>query len=440
MIESNGENFEYEGMESSDEGSFESDESDEASFESDESDEASFESDESREGASFESDESFSAFESDESDESDEVAESDESDESDESSDEALSASAQARADANVARRRRAAFALSVKRDQRREAERAAAARKRFATQLKGIPAGGKAVGRLQGAGYVTAVLDNGRKARMRLIPAPATNVEVNRLRATFNANDKRQARAIAKLKSAQAAFITRQTAEMVKSDKAISQKIVQSHSQLDKKITNQLTLQRSMLEKHRKRVMRVVKKQRWRQLANSALLAEGLWVFSTYGDRRELLSSRNLALGGSLVGALVLDDVVDAFTGKAGGAWSGLTGAWSYAALVAYPTIVHLALKDRESRDLISGVTPATPGQALTSIPVPVATKFTEQFRTNTTNKSIPVLASVVGGGAAANRIINARVHAGNLEITFEAAPAAGTNVAWVVDVQAAT
>jgi len=163
---------------------FEYDEDVESSDESDESDESygvsagaeDFESDESDESdeGSGESDEFYQA-----SGESDEAAESDESDESDGESDEAfdegvtMSASARLRADQD--RNRRSSWARRMAADQRIEAQRAAAAQRSLSNELKAIRPG--TVARVQpaapirGAFEVTAILPNGRKSRMRIVP-----------------------------------------------------------------------------------------------------------------------------------------------------------------------------------------------------------------------------------------------------------------------------
>jgi hypothetical protein len=108
-----------------------------------------------------------------------------------------------ARLRANHDRNRRAEWARRIAADQRREARRAATTLQSITRQIRSIQTGGRtrldSVGPLQGAGVVTAILPNGRRSRMRIIPTMALIREVNRLRSAMSVNDRRQAIAIRK-------------------------------------------------------------------------------------------------------------------------------------------------------------------------------------------------------------------------------------------------
>jgi hypothetical protein len=139
----------------------------------------------------------------------------------------------------NQDRKRRTAWERRLAADQRREAQRAAAILQNITRQIRSIETGGRtrlsSVRRLQGAGVVTAILPNGRRTRMRIVPTLAPITEVSRLRSTITVNDRRQAiaieknsRAIAALAAALAAAVKKLTAEQVKSDRDLSKRLVE--------------------------------------------------------------------------------------------------------------------------------------------------------------------------------------------------------------------
>jgi hypothetical protein len=220
-----GGDFEYdEASESADE----SEAMDEASEAYDEMDEAM---DESADEADESADEYAAADESaDESEAADEGADEAAVDEaSDEAYDEALSASARLRSDRD--RNRRASWARRIAADQRLEAQRAASTQRSITSQTRAIQPGSGAkvssVGTLQGVGVVTAILPNGRRSRMRIIPTLAPVREVNRLRSVLLTNERRQAlatsrnsRAIRALAATQVVGVKKITAMQVKSDR----------------------------------------------------------------------------------------------------------------------------------------------------------------------------------------------------------------------------
>jgi hypothetical protein len=139
----------------------------------------------------------------------------------------------------NQNRKRRTAWERRLTAHQRREAQRAAAILQNTTRQIRSIETGGRtrlsSVGRLQGAGVVTAILPNGRRTRMRIVPTVAPITEVNRLRSAITVNDRRQAiviekhsRAIAALAAALAAAVKKLTAEQVKSDRNLAKRLVE--------------------------------------------------------------------------------------------------------------------------------------------------------------------------------------------------------------------
>jgi hypothetical protein len=153
----------------------------------------------------------------------------------------------------NHDRKRREAWARRIAADQRREAQRAAAILRSITSQIQSIQTGGRgmlpSVGRLQGAGVVTAVLPNGRRTRMRIVPTVAPISEVNRLRSVVIVNDRRQAiaimqnaRAIASLAAAMTAAVKRLMAEQVRSDKDLRKRLVEADDRLSRRITKKVS------------------------------------------------------------------------------------------------------------------------------------------------------------------------------------------------------
>lgn len=158
-----------------------------------------------------------------------------------------------ARLGANHDRNRRAEWARRIAADQRKEARRVATILQSITRQIRSIQTAGRtrlySVGALQGAGVLTAILPNGRRSRMRIIPTLALIREVNRLRSAMTVNDRRQAiaigknsRAIAALAVAQAAAVKKLSAEQVKSDKDLRKRLVEAHNRLDRRITKELS------------------------------------------------------------------------------------------------------------------------------------------------------------------------------------------------------
>ena len=166
-----------------------------------------------------------------------------------------------ARLRANRDRNRRAAWARRIAADQRLEARRAATILQTITRQIRSIQTGGRTrlnfVGRLQGAGVVTAILPNGRRSRMRIIPATALIREVNRLRSAQAAA--MNSRAIAALAVAQAAAVKKLSAEQVKSDKDLRKRLVEAENRLNRRMTKELSGGSVVFDKDGKRLMRAL-------------------------------------------------------------------------------------------------------------------------------------------------------------------------------------
>lgn len=375
-----------------------------------------------------------------------EAADIEESDPEVDETDESVTVGASARVAAAAARNRQAKWARRIAADQRLEARRAATAQRSITNQLRTIRAGGRtrvySVGSLQGAGVVTAVLPNGRRSRMRIIPTLAPISEVNRLRAAITINDKRQAvatgnnsRAIAALTTTQASAVKKLTEQQVKSDKDLAKRLVEGDNRLDKRITKELT-GTGVLDKHGKRMMRVLRRQRTRSLMNGVLAATAAPFFVAYGDRTSPFTKNNGILTGSLLFWMVGDDLLDMFAGKSGFARGGAT-AWSYLAPFLNAGTVYLFLGDKQHVRFVSGVTTVPSG----SFTVPLTNRIAKgSFEGFKTGKHM-VVATLVSPGQAGSPPTPAQVSASvnNGELTLTVNPALpNVNVAWIVDTRA--
>jgi hypothetical protein len=149
----------------------------------------------------------------------------------------------------NRDRKRRAEWARRIAADQRLEAQRAATTLQSITRQIRSIQTGGRtrvySVGPLQGARVVTAILPNGRRSRMRIIPAMALISEVNRLRSVQSVAIEKNSRAIAALAAVQAAAIKKLSAEQIKSDKDLRKRLVEADNRLNRRITKEGALRR---------------------------------------------------------------------------------------------------------------------------------------------------------------------------------------------------
>jgi hypothetical protein len=364
------EQFEYDMEDTGEAGDTEAgDESYEASDEAgDESYEASDEAGDEGFEASDEADEG-----SDEADEATitlgEAMEADEGDtEADESFGEAvqMSASAQLRADRD--RNRRRAWSRRLAADQRLEAQRAAALQRSITSRIRAIPVkattGVTSVGTLQGAGVVTAILPNGRRTRMRIVPTVAPIREVNRLRSVVLANERRQAaairtntKALTALAATQTTAVKKLTEAQVKSDKDLSRRIVEGDNRLDQRITKELTGGTGILDRHNKKLIRVLKRERRRAMMNNVLLATSIPFFVAYGEKEDLLKSTdNWVLVGSTLFWLLGDDVLSSFV-KEKGAMQNVASIWSYAGFAANAGTLYWWFRNTDNRRFLAGV-----------------------------------------------------------------------------------
>jgi hypothetical protein len=172
--------------------------------------------------------------------------------------------SARLRADRD--RNRRAAWARRIAADQRLEARRAATTLQTITRQIRSIQTGGRtrlnSVGSLRRAGVVTAILPNGRRSRMRIVPTAVLIREVNRLRSAEAVDIGKNSRAIAALAVAQAAAVKKLLAEQVKSDKDLRKRLVEAENRLNR-MTKELSGGSVVFDKDGKRVMRVRRQKR---------------------------------------------------------------------------------------------------------------------------------------------------------------------------------
>jgi hypothetical protein len=448
--------FEYdEDIEAADETFEAADEADEAA---DEADEAADEADEAADEADEAADEADEA-----ADEADEAAdEADESlyeaDEADEAADEAMSLSAQLRV--NQAKARRAAFARKIAARQRIEAQKASATRRDVNERIQQIRkaragvARIRPVGRLQGAGVVTAVLPNGRKTRMRIIPTVAPVAEVNSLRAILNSNEKRQAaataanaRAIAALGAAQVAALKKLTAQQINSDRELGKRIVEGHSSLDKRITKELNNRKTDVERNQKRALRMLKRQRTRSLWNSILLASSAPLFAAYGDRNNPLSRNNLILTGSLLGFLGGDEVIDWATRRTRMRKFGGTVAniWSYLAPVANGALAYWLLDDKIHDRFKAGVDTVAKKDGTILVPLTIPKGSQADFlKLVTAEISPPVVATLVDAkGEVSAKVVNkgtATAPDFKVQIQVNGIENDDVKVAWMVELLPAT
>jgi hypothetical protein len=377
----------------------------------------------------------------------------------DEALDEAtVSASARLRADRD--RNRRVSWARRIAADQRLEAQRAASAQRSIATQARAVQPGGPArvasVGALQGSGVVTAVLPNGRRSQMRIVPTLAPVKEVNRLRTVLLSNERRQAvatarnsRAIKALATTHVAGMKKLAALQVKSDKDISKRLVEAHNRLDSRITKELGSGAGSMGKHGKRMLAMLRRQRQRSIMNSVTIASSLPFWAAYGKRSDPFATNNLILGGSLLGWLVGDELIDQFSGKSGVAKTGANW-WSWLAPIGNGATVHFLLKDKQHERYIAGISTIAAGQAsvLVKLENLIGEDSFEDFKkdtphsvvatlvTGTTGDIDPVAATTVNANLS---IASASIAQGTdeLTITLTGAALAAVKVAWIVDTE---
>ncbi|MEO8078742.1 MAG: hypothetical protein ABI818_20625, partial [Acidobacteriota bacterium] len=224
-------------------------------------------------------------------------------------------------------------------------------------------------VGSLQGAGVVTAILPNGRRTRMRIVPTVAPISEVNRLRSVVLSNEKRQAAAIATNAKAVTSLATTQTvtlkrlnAQQIRSDKELSRRVVEGDNRLDARITKELSGGSGVIDKHSKRMARVLKRERRRAMMNNVLLATSVPFFLAYGDRESPFTKDNAILAGSTLFWLLGDDVVSSWVSQKGGMQTAAS-VWSYGAPVANGGGLYWWFRNKQNSRFVAGVDPVVPG-----------------------------------------------------------------------------
>jgi hypothetical protein len=286
----------------------------------------------------------------------------------------------------------------------------------------------------------------------MRLTPALASMTDVNTLSKRIAANDARQAkaeaansRAINRLAKAQGAAVKRLSAEQVRNHAALTKAISDGDARLEKRLTNELRGKRGTMGKQRRGLGRALRTQQQRSLMNAITIAVALPFVSAYGTRGDLLSKNNLIIGGSTLGWVSLEELIERFSGKkARAGWLGsAAGIWSYAAPVANALTIWLFLRNEQHERFVTGVSTVDLSSGIAHIDIPVGTGYQEEFNALTTD--IPAVATpislpagmtgikveVVPGTTTTNR---------RLQVTPIGTSGAGVELAWIVDVTPVT
>ncbi|HXI32202.1 MAG TPA: hypothetical protein VNG89_27370, partial [Vicinamibacterales bacterium] len=341
---------------------------------------------------------------------------------------------------------RRAAWSRRLARDQRLEAQRVANAQRAIRARIRAIPIHRRTrvanVGTLQGAGVVTAILPNGRRSRMRIIPTVAPISEVNRLRSVVLANEKRQAtaiatnaRAVSSLATAQGTAFKRLTDAQVKSDRELSQRIVQGDNRLDARITKELSGGSGILDKHNKRLIRVLKRERRRAMMNNVLLATAVPFYLAYGDRESPFTRDNFMITGSTLLFLLGDDILSAWAKDKGGL-QNFASIWSYTGWAANGGLLYLLFRNKQNKRFIAGVTLVASGPDGTT--VDLSGEIKKRGQDDFKNQNHVVVATFADPAATGD--IRATMSGGKLTLTisstgYDGASRPAANVAWIVD-----
>jgi hypothetical protein len=375
--------------------------------------------------------------------ETDEAQDSEDAGEDEDVGEAVFSASAQLQA-VQAAQRQRM-FQNRLVADQRAEKDRALATQRSLTSQIRSVQAGGPtrvaSAGSLQGAGVVTAILPNGRRSRMRIIPTVAPIAEVNRLKSVMAVNDRRQAvamaknsRAISALAVAQATAVKKLTTQQVQSDKDLGKRILEGHNRLDKRITKELSGGSGSLDKHGKRMMRLLKRQRQRSIMNGVLLATSAPFFAAYGERDNPFGTKNLILTGSVLGYMLGDELIDSFAGGSKGA-RGVATTWSYVAPVANGLTAFFAFRNKQNERFVSSIAVVKKGEKVVTVKLKEFVK--KGSFSDFAGQSHAVAANVIGATEAIHEV-DVSDDRTELKITLAAAAAADTKVAWVLDTYA--
>jgi hypothetical protein len=395
-------------------------------------------------------DEFYEAAEVDESEAGDEAAEADleaaeaEVDESDEAA--RVSASAQLRSDR--ARWRRERVAQQIKQDQRREIQQAQASQQKIASQVQAIkpgpPPAVTSLAALKGTTLVRATLPNGRSTQMRLQPSLARTQDVNRVRQVMLINERRQAvatrrnsKAISRLANAQASAAKTFSTQLLKGDQDVRKRIVETYKQLDQRITKELSGGSGSMDKHGKRMMAMIRRQRTQSLLQSATLATALPGFAAFGTPGDIKATNNLILTGSLLAYLVAPAALELLSGK-GQSTAKTSATWlSYLAPVANPLTVFFLLRNKQHERYISGITTLTGGGGVVTL---TKDQIGESSLSDFKAAQHGVVATLVAAGADT---VTVRASLTEDKLTFTLLQADGTaattggTVAWVIDTE---
>jgi hypothetical protein len=175
--------------------------------------------------------------------------------------------------------------------------------------------------------------------------------------------------------------------------------------------------------------MFRLIKRERQRSFWNNMLLAVSAPMFVAYGDRDNPFGRNNLILGGSLLGALAIDDVAEQLfsKGKNASAWGTGAQAWSIGATIAYPLVTHFALKDEQHERFVIGTADfeANAGTSDVELSTLLSKKGLEQIK----KVKNPL---VVGDGVSLSEITD-----GKLRLTRPAVASKG-KVTFILDTQA--
>jgi hypothetical protein len=328
------------------------------------------------------------------------------------------------------------------------EMQRAQAAQRAFQNRVRSIPITRttrvSTVGALQGAGVVTAILPNGRRTRMRILPTVAPISEVNRLRGVVIANERRQAsaitrnaKAVASLASAQTSAVNRITNQQLKSDRDLGKRLIEAHNRLDARITKELSGGSGILERHNKRLARVVKRERRRGMMNDVLVATSIPFFLAYGDREKPLTADNAILTGSTLFWLLGDDVISSFA-KEKSSWQTVASIWSYGAPVANGAGLYFWFRNKQNQRFVAGITTVQAGATATQ-------NISDLLRSKDNIKDFnknrhTVVASLVGkevNGAVTVRtdVSSDGVLTVGVGPTASLPPGTNVDVAWIID-----
>jgi hypothetical protein len=171
----------------------------------------------------------------------------------------------------------------------------------------------------------------------------------------------------------------------------------------------------------------------------NSVLLATSAPFFAAYGDRAKPFSQNNLILTGSLLGWLVVDEIIDAFAGNSG-ALKGLASLWSYLAPIGNGATAFFLLDNKQHERFVSGVTEipvGAPGVVTVSLTDGlIAKSAVDDFK----KEKHAVVATLLDPASAAGTVneLRATVNDGNLTLIIDPGLTVAAKVAWIVDTKA--